>query len=127
MVDGFRAADDPDVTVRLDPAAEATAHGLSLDEVASAEDYVGWDLHFGARITFSDDMQFYDGRGLHYLLSVGPDMPRGGMVIKTVTPEQLQEYARSLLRLANRAAARRAVVVIDGQLEIGDFIAEPSS
>lgn len=104
---GFPAARDSDVTVRLDPAAEATEHGLGVDEVPPAEDYVGWDLHWGARLTFSDDLDFHDGRGLHYTLAVGPDLPAGGMVIKTVTPGQIREYATALAALADRADARR--------------------
>jgi hypothetical protein len=102
----FYRAPDPDVTVRLDPAAEAEAHGMSVDEVGPAEDAVGWDLHFGARLTFGDDLEFGDGRGLHYHLAVGPDIPKSGWVIKKVTPAQIRGYAQALMDLADRSEAR---------------------
>lgn len=103
----FRPAPDPDATVRLDPAAEADQYGLCIDEVGPAEDRVGWDLHFGARLNFGDDLQFGDGRGLHYLLSIGPDLPPQATVIKTITATQLRAFGESLIALADRAGARR--------------------
>lgn len=103
----FRPAPDPDARVRLDPAAEAREYGLSLDEVGPAEDCVGWDLHFGARINFGDDLYFGDGRGLHYHLAIGPDLPPRTSVTKTITAAQLRAFGESLIALADRAGARR--------------------
>lgn len=106
----YRQAADPDSTVRLDPAAEAAEYGLCLDEVGPPEDRVGWDLHFGARINFSDDLDIGDGRGLHYFLAIGPDLPPQTSVLKTVTPAQVRAFAASLTALADRAEARRVAV-----------------
>lgn len=102
---GFLAAPDPDATIRLDPAAEAAQWGVGLDEIAPAEDRACWDLHGLARLTFADDMEFADGRGLHYVLSTMSALP--ACVIKTVTPDQLRTFGESLIALANRATHRR--------------------
>jgi hypothetical protein len=103
----FRPAPDPDVTVRLDPAAEAREHGVPLDEVGPPADVASWALHWCARLTFSDDMFFHDGRGLHYTLHTGFDFPVGGFVTKTITAAQLRTFGESLIALADRAGARR--------------------
>lgn len=103
----YPTAPDPDVTVRLDVETEAREHGLSVDELPKAEDSARWDLHWHAALTFADDLEFDDGRGLHYTLATSSGLPVDGFITKTVTPEQLRTYGRAIVALAARADARR--------------------
>lgn len=87
-----RVLHDPDVTQHA---------GVPEDEVPGG-DSAGWDISWDCRVTFADDMEFDDGRGLHVIVAI----ENGGYVLRTVTPAQLRMHAEHLLGLARRAEGR---------------------
>lgn len=75
----------------------------------------GWDLSWGCRVTigFEDTETGDDGIGvgderLHATVSMSDEDKRRGITKRTVTPEQVRQYAYHLLALVgeNRADAR---------------------
>lgn len=70
---------------------------------------IGWDLSFGFRLNVAHDT----AEDVSSPLTIGAhfsdaDLARG-FVLREVTPEQLDEFARLLLNLAAKQRQRRAV------------------